>query len=479
MTLLNDGDISRLKKEVLSRITPKKSELSKINKLTDEIIHLLKLRAQKIGLRYVFIEPQGSTGKKQTHLTSASDIDIFVGLPTEDYQESLKLNKKARNDKIKQIFLDIVNRLFIPVTEKIGCDKREIFYAEHPYLKAKKGIYDIDIVGCFSLSKEELLKNGPITAVDRTPIHTKIINESLTSEQKNDVRLLKAFFQACYAYGDQCAVGQFGFTGFCTEVLILHFESLFNTFQNFNSILKKPIDFFDRKPEELLNFPRFNDDYFIIIDPTDPERNIASSISKRAFDYVNYRISKFLEAPFEVFFEMKPIRILNAEELSKISSHTWVLEFLSNGTVHYTELRDKLYKLGNRIKMELEKEHTGEERFGKCIFTVYFEKHHYSLAFYCSQNNLSKMYLRRGPPLKLKAHVEQFKAKNPNSFIKNDHIWAEMKRKYVKLSQLISDYIKNIKIKGLNLINQSSIGLDTIGKKALTILFEIILSVDG
>ncbi|MFX0139688.1 MAG: hypothetical protein ACFFDN_38970, partial [Candidatus Hodarchaeota archaeon] len=204
-------DISNLKKKVIINLAPTEAEQSNIKKITDEFITSLKNLANMKDLNYIFIESQGSTGKKQTHLTSASDIDIFVGLNKDNYKQLMKLEKKEKKEKINHLFLDIINNIFIPAAKKLKCEKIRIFYAEHPYLNVKKGIYDIDIVGCFALSKEELLKSGPITAVDRTPVHSQIISDNLTDDQKNDVRLLKSFFRANHAYGDTCSIGQFGF----------------------------------------------------------------------------------------------------------------------------------------------------------------------------------------------------------------------------------------------------------------------------
>ncbi len=471
-------DISNLKNKLLAKLVPTESEQLNIKKITDLFISSLKEITSYQGLNYVFIESQGSTGKKQTNLTSASDIDIFIGLKKEDYSHILKLEKREKKEKIDQLFLDIINNIFILAAKKLKCEKIRIFYAEHPYLNVKKGIYDIDIVGCFALSKEELLKDGPITAVDRTPVHTDIISKNLTNNQKNDVRLLKSFFKGNYAYGDTCSIGQFGFTGFSAEVLILYFENLENTFQNFNFIRKKPIDFFNRDTKALLNIPRFKNDYIIIVDPTDRKRNIASSISRRAYEYINHQIFEFLKSPSEDFFIKQPIRMLSDDELSKLGSNYYVLEFKSGDTVHYTELRDKLYSLGKKIKTLLEKESTGEPKFGKCTYTLYYEDYYYGLVFHCSKNNLSSIYQRKGPPVQLKEHVEQFKEKNPNFFIKNGFIWTEINRKYVILSQLIRDFVKKVQIKGLNLINQSSIGVHKAGKKALTILHKKILPLE-
>ncbi|NVM02519.1 MAG: hypothetical protein HWN67_09305 [Candidatus Helarchaeota archaeon] len=471
-------NISELKKKLITKISPTESEQSNIKKITNEFITSLKNQANKKDLNYIFIESQGSTGKKQTHLTSASDIDIFVGLRKDDYRHILNLEKREKKEKINQIFLDIINSTFIPVAKKLKCEKIRIFYAEHPYLNTKKGIYDIDIVGCFALSKEELLKSGPITAVDRTPVHTQIISDNLTDDQKNEVRLLKSFFQANHAYGDTCSIGQFGFTGFSAEVLILYFGTIENTFQNFVSIHNKPIDFFNRDPKTLLKNPRFKNDYIIITDPTDKKRNIASSISKRAYEYISYQISEFLKSPSEDFFIIQPILMLTYDEMSKIGSNYYVLEFKSDDTVHYTELRDKLYSLGKKLKTILEKESSGQTKFGKCTYTLHYEDYYYGLVFHCSKNNLSRTYQRKGPPIALKEHVDKFKKKNPNFFIKDGFIWTVANREYVILSQLFSDFVKKVQIKGILLVNQSSTGINKVGKKALAILHKKILPLE-
>ncbi len=471
---------SRLKSNILKRITPTESELLEIKEIIDVFVNALKKRAEKLRIDHVFIEAQGSTGKKQTQLIGASDIDIFMGLPPEKYSQILNLeNIREKKEKLKRIFLKIIDELFIPVAKENKCENIGIFYAEHPYLNLKKGKYDVDMVICFALTEQEILETGPITAVDRTPIHSNLIYNAMNDEQRDDVRLLKAFIQACHAYGDKSAVGQFGFTGYSTEVLILHFKSLEDTFRNFQLIEKEPIDFFGRKPKELLNNPRFKNDSFIIIDPTDKNRNVGSSISKRAYDYVKFRISKFLESPSEDFFELQPIGKLSDNESSKIQSNTWVLEFKSDGKVHYTELRDKLFKLGEQLKFELEKENTGEVRFGKCVYTIYYEDLIYGIAFHCSQNNISKIYTRKGPPLNLKDHVNKFKEKNPDFFTKDGHVHAKVERIYTRLSDLISDFMKNYKIKGLEFQAQSSVGINDVGKKALFILYKIILPLKG
>ena len=68
-----------------------------------------------------------------------------------------------------------------------------------------------------------------------------------------------------------------------------------NLFKNFNKLHSKPLDFFNRTEQELRNVVHFQNDYLIIIDPVDKNRNVASAISERAYQYCNYKISEFLK----------------------------------------------------------------------------------------------------------------------------------------------------------------------------------------
>ena len=133
--------------------------------------------------------------------------------------------------------MDLCNNWIIKSLSLEEFHNPRLLYAEHPYVTVDYITVNvklkIDIVLYFDLNSEYIKKNGPITAVDRSPWHGRFIREQLSLEQKNDIRLLKQFFKACYSYGDKSAVGKVGFIGYSAELLIYFFGTLQNLFKNF------------------------------------------------------------------------------------------------------------------------------------------------------------------------------------------------------------------------------------------------------
>jgi tRNA nucleotidyltransferase (CCA-adding enzyme) len=54
--------------EVLQEIIPTQQEIQAIDNIVEELKQHLKVRAIELGIKYTSMEPQGSTGIKQTQL---------------------------------------------------------------------------------------------------------------------------------------------------------------------------------------------------------------------------------------------------------------------------------------------------------------------------------------------------------------------------------------------------------------------------
>ena len=478
--------ISKVFEEALKEITPTSQELALINNIVEKLRGLLKKKAKELNIKYTQIEPQGSTGIKQTQLRDDFDLDLFVGLDLSLYEHKYEgLSKNKFKKASKKDFLDLCNKWIIKsLTPKVFHDPR-LLYAEHPYVTVDY-ITDniklkVDIVLYFDLDLEFIKKNGPKTAVDRSPWHGRFIRDNLTDDQKNDVRLLKQFFKACYSYGDKSAVGKVGFIGYSAELLVNYFGSLNNVLENFNYLKENPSDYFNRSKEELDKVIHFRNDYLIITDPIDMNRNVGSAISEKAYKYCNQRVKDFLKSPSIDFFKINPIpeaEITKSDDpfLSKI----YILEFKAkNPEVHYTIYRDKLHSLGDSIKANGEKEFSHAERFSNIVFEVYFEDKikEYNLAIFCEKPLISETFIRRGPPIKDKFHADQFKEKNPNYFEKNGYLCVETKRKYKEFLPFLRDFVISKISDNLELVN-ISISIKVItssGKKAIHVLKKMIL----
>ncbi|MHA1270822.1 MAG: hypothetical protein ACTSPY_13600 [Candidatus Helarchaeota archaeon] len=468
-----------IRKKVLENIIPTKEENRKIQNLINNLIKATWEILEDKDFSVKFIEAEGSTGMKQTHLSGDSDIDLFIALDFNNYKEFLEFKSKIEMIKeLKKLFLKLCNEIFKPVLRKINAQNISLTYAEHPYITANLNSYLIDMVGCFDLSKEFLEKNGPITAVDRTPHHSKFIKNNLTDEMRNDVRILKAFFRSSHIYGDKSAIGRFGFTGFASELLIYYFNNIDNLFDNISNLPNFPQDCYNRPINKLKQYKRFKDDYFILIDPIDKNRNVASSISKRAFKHMVRIVSKYRQNPSVDFFIKKEIPA-KVEINKKDKDKFVVIELKSDGSRHYTEVRDKLYKFSNTLKTRLEFESTREPRFSKTLFEVYFEGLDFAIVFYTNNNTISEYYKRKGPPIDNIENFEKFKTKHPNFFIENNIAYVMIKREFTSPIDLILSYTQNKKLfSGIKIINISNLGVSKIGKKALYIMKEMVIPIE-
>lgn len=482
--------INEILRDTLNEIIPTNQELNLINKIVQNLKHLLKNKAEELNLNYTLIESQGSTGIKQTQLKGDFDIDLFIGLDYNLYKPKYEgLSKNKLKKESKKDFLKLCKEWIIKSLTLEEFKDPRLLYAEHPYVTVDYVVDNIkikiDIVLYFDLDKKFIEKNGPITAVDRSPWHGRFIKEKLTTEQKNDVRLLKQFFKANHCYGDTSAVGKIGFIGYSAELLIYYFENIQNLFKNFHTLKKKSLDYYKRSNDELSKIKHFQNDYLIIIDPIDKNRNVASAISGRAYKYCNEKVKQFLKKPSKKFFIQKPIPkadLSNSKDplLSKI----FIVELKnSNKKIHYTVNRDKLYSIAESIKSNGEKEFTHAERFENIIFEIYFkaELDEYNIAIYCEKPQISKTYVRRGPPISETFHVNKFKEKNPDFYEKKGYLWVETIRDYYQFFEFLKDFIKN-KIPDNFVISNLSISFRTkssSGKKAIFILKEMVLPLEN
>ncbi len=472
--------------EILKEITPTQKEIDSINNIAEILKKQLKKRAIELQINYTKIEPQGSTGIKQTQLKDDFDIDLFIGLDYKDFEPKYQgLSRNKLKKESKKDFLDLCNNWVIPSLSLREFKNPRLLYAEHPYVTVDYHSRDvrikIDIVLYFDLELELIQEQGPITAVDRSPWHGRFIRDNLSQDQKNNVRLLKQFFKSNHSYGDKSSLGKVGFIGYSAELLIYYFNNISNLFDNFIKLRTTPLDYYNRKIEELKKIKHFQNDYLIIVDPIDKNRNVASAISERAYKYCNYRINSFLKNPSRSFFEIKPIpefELKNSTELSL--SKIFIIEIRNlDSKIHYTINRDKLHSLGEYIKSVGEKEATHAEKFGTIIYEVYFEDNlnEYNIVLYCEKPDITKTYIRKGPSVKDGFHAKNFKKKNPNHFEKNGYFWVETKRDFSNIL-LFLQYIINQRIpenfKVINIANCLNI-ITTSGKKATTILTRMVL----
>ncbi len=260
-------------KRVLPEIIPTKNEVRQ----TVSNVNWLMERLRKIVPPYVELRVTGSISKS-TNLKGDSDIDLFLLFP-----------QNTKRSELIKLGLSYGKK----VIGKSKSDKYEIKYAEHPYVQLfikSRGI-KVDVVPALKIDNIERLA----TSVDRTPLHTEFINSNLTDKQRNDVRLLKYFLKAHNIYGAEVKTS--GFSGYLCELLIYYFGSLESLLKSASSF-QLPVVLDTKKghsnDKELAE--RFSSE-FVVVDPVDPERNVAAGASIDSLSRFVIAARRFIEKP--------------------------------------------------------------------------------------------------------------------------------------------------------------------------------------
>jgi len=236
------SDLEAVLARVADRVTPASAERERLQTAVDDLTTRVRnaLADLPVDARIVQV---GSTARG-TWLADDRDIDLFVCFPPDIDRTELERYGLA------------VGRAALP-------DGREE-YAEHPYVTGDVRGFDVDLVPCYDVADATAIQS----AVDRTPFHDAYLQEHLDSDLKRDVRLLKAFLTGIGAYGSDLRTR--GFSGYLSELLVLEYGG-------FEALLRAAADWqppvrLDPEDHGTATF----DDSLVVVDPTDPERNVAA-----------------------------------------------------------------------------------------------------------------------------------------------------------------------------------------------------------
>jgi len=212
----------------------------------------------------------GSTARG-TWVSGDRDIDLFVRFSADLGRESLEKYGLA------------VGHAVLP-------DGHEE-YAEHPYVKGAYDGFDVDLVPCHDVDRASDL----VSAVDRTPFHDAYLSARLDGELAADVVLAKAFLKGIGAYGSDLRTE--GFSGYLTELLVAEFGGFVPLVESARS-WHPPVEF-DPEAHAAQTF----DDPLVVVDPTDPTRNVAAVLSAANLARFQHYARDLLDAPRVELFE--------------------------------------------------------------------------------------------------------------------------------------------------------------------------------
>ncbi len=348
------------KQKILERITPGEEERAHILTIANEVMARLKTKGLKAQLT-------GSQAKG-TALKGATDVDIFVLLPTNTPYSSFPDTVM----KMKEFFADV---------------EHEIAYAHHPYLRIYYKGLRIDLVPAYDIARVEEAKSP----VDRTIFHTAYVQKHLDEKGREEVRLLKAFFKANALYGAEIRVA--GFSGYLCELMVIKFGS-------FEEVMKALSEYRPGEVWTLGEVGKHFSDAMVFVDPVDPKRNVAAAVSMETLARTKALAKLWLKSERKVEY-FKPTTSYRPKELAPI----YALEF-SFGK----ESKDILW---GKVKKEFRKLKQKAMQEGIYINLVLCEeKEREGVVFFLSSEPSSGYYRHQGPSLIQGEHLIRFLEKH-------------------------------------------------------------------
>ena len=387
---------------IMKNVIPTKTVEKSKERIAETALELVKKEIIKfpeiIGVEF------GGSFAKGTWLSKDADVDIFVRFKKSTSEEKFeKISKKIGFDSLKK---------FSPYVR----------YSEHPYVEAKMKGTKINVVPFYDVKVGEWK-----SAADRSPFHTKYMSKSLTQKMRNEIRILKTFLKSNGIYGAEIA--KQGFSGYVSEVLVLHFGSFENVIKSISKIEENQV---------IGKTSKKFDTSLVITDPIDSNRNLAAAISDENIGKFILVCRAFKENPKLDFFKNKK---------SKVSKKHWgnVLSIKFNFKIRSPDI------IWGQIKRATSSLSTQLELAG---FTVLRSKawtdqqKEAYLLFFLESTKISEIYAKNGPEFFREGSSKSFISKNlSNAGLvwvgNNKKIISLEKRKQVDAGKFMTGFLKN------------------------------------
>ncbi|MFB6069414.1 MAG: CCA tRNA nucleotidyltransferase [Halanaeroarchaeum sp.] len=254
---------------VRERVDPDEEERERLRRTAEVLIDRAETAIDSLDLDADVLQV-GSTARG-TWVSGERDIDVFVRFSTDLPRPELE-------------------RLGLQVGKRVLPAGREE-YADHPYVTGTLNGFDVDLVPCYRVPSADRIKSP----VDRTPFHNDYVAERIDPAVAADVRVLKRFLAGIGAYGSDLKTR--GFSGYLTELLVLEYG-------DFESVLLAAGDWHPPVYLDPAGHGRDAfDDPLVVVDPTDPDRNVAAVVSSDNVARFQHHARAFLAEPTESRFD--------------------------------------------------------------------------------------------------------------------------------------------------------------------------------
>lgn len=397
---------------VRSRVDPDPTERERLEETAAVLITSAEAAVEELPVSADVLQV-GSTAR-DTWTSGDRDIDVFVRFPPD-----------LSRDQLEQYGLQ-VGWSVLP-------DGREEF-AEHPYVTGERSGFGVDVVPCFAVETASAIQS----AVDRTPFHTEYVAARLDPATAGAVRLAKGFLRGIGVYGSDLRTQ--GFSGYLTELLVLEYGD-FRSFIDSVAQWQLPVII---DPET--HGERSFDTQLVVIDPTDPQRNVAAVCSERNVARLIHHARAFRDEPTTDRFVPDDPDPLSQEEmqtqLSRRETTPVAVQFDAPDLVD-----DQLYPQLDRSLGGLRDEL--DRRGFDPIRAVAFADEHAVLFLECAVADRPAIERHQGPPVDAGEHARGFYEKYAGTevygpFIHDDRYVVERPRELTSAHSVLEQRLFSV-----------------------------------
>lgn len=358
----------------LQRVKPTPEEAQAVRESADALVARVQEELDRRGVKGKPLLV-GSVAK-DTYLREQVDLDVFVLFPPD-----------LPRERLEELGLELGRAVLDDPEEK---------YAEHPYIHGRWQGRHADVVPAYEVDDP----SNKMSAVDRTPFHTKLVLERMERDQRDQTRLLKAFMKGVGTYGAEAKTH--GFSGYLCELLVLKFGS-------FRKVVHagagwKPGTFLVL--DRIEGNPKFTDP-LVFLDPVDVRRNAASAVSAETLAHFAESCRAYLRREGLSHFFPRQLVPLAPDELAltlrRRKGDFVLVRAKAPGGVLEDHLHDQTRKAAAAIARLLER-HGFEVRRattdvgGEVLILVELPR-----------ARLSETVTHVGPPVRSKEHAERFR----------------------------------------------------------------------
>jgi tRNA nucleotidyltransferase (CCA-adding enzyme) len=251
------------------RVVPDAEERERMDRVATRVIDEAEAAVSDLPVDAEVLQV-GSTARG-TWVAGDRDLDVFVCFPPDIDRERLE-------------------PYGLQVGHAVLPDGHEE-YAEHPYVVGTVDGFDVDLVPCYAVDSARAIQS----AVDRTPFHTRYLAARLDDETATEIRVAKQFLKGIGVYGSNLRTR--GFSGYLVELLVLEhggFRPLIEAVADWRPPVR-----FDPEDHGTATF----EDALVVVDPTDPERNVAAALSATNLARLQHYARALLADPRAELFE--------------------------------------------------------------------------------------------------------------------------------------------------------------------------------